>query len=116
MSDVTLLAEKVAKGSHTPGPWWVDDRRPAGALQVQAQHRGKGSSYCVATVHEWEVPDANARLLAAAPELLETLQKAADTLADIATALSIFGKSTAAEACRIAEKASRDVIAKAEGK
>ena len=64
---------------HTPGPWWIDDRRVAdGALQVQAQHRGEGSSYCVASVNGWEVPEANARLIAAAPELLAALLEIED--------------------------------------
>jgi hypothetical protein len=67
-----------AQGSlHTLGPWWVDDRRPSGVLQVQARHRGQGSSYCVASMNYHEPPhdEANARLIAAAPELLEALRE-----------------------------------------
>jgi hypothetical protein len=53
----------------TPGPWRVDDRRDAdGCLQVQAEHRGPGSSYCVAAVNFWDCAEANARLVAAAPD------------------------------------------------
>jgi hypothetical protein len=65
----------------TPGPWRVEDRldRPVsgggGALQVQAAHRGEGSSYCVASVNLWESPEANARLIAAVPELYEALSE-----------------------------------------
>ena len=72
---------------HTPGPWWIDDRRVAdGALQVQAQHRGEGSSYCVASVNGWEVPEANARLIAAAPDLLEACLSAENWLESWASA------------------------------
>jgi hypothetical protein len=66
--------------SYTPGPWWVEDRRHVqanrggGALQVQAQHRGEGSSYCVASVNFWEATEANASLIAAAPDLFEALE------------------------------------------
>jgi hypothetical protein len=65
--------------SHTPGPWWTDDRRPfGGALQIQAQHRGERSSYCVASINGYEDPEANAKLIAAAPDLLELLQELVD--------------------------------------
>lgn len=61
--------------NHTVGPWWIDDRRPKGGdLQIQAAHRGPGSSYCVAHLNPWEAPDANARLIAAAPEMLAALE------------------------------------------
>lgn len=79
MSDA-LTTERVA--SHTPGPWWIE-RRVGDALQVNAEHRGKGSSYCVASVNHWEGPAdlANARLIAAAPDLLAALKDLADWLA-----------------------------------
>lgn len=67
----------MTEANHTPGPWWVEDRRKAsGKLQIQAKHRGEGSSYCIASVNEWEVPEANGRLLAAAPCLLAALKRA----------------------------------------
>jgi len=57
----------------------------------------------------------DACLIAAAPELLDALQKAADTFRDLRLVLNMLGKTTGAEACQIAEQASRVVIAKAEG-
>lgn len=64
---------------HTPGPWWVEKRKDSHSPQIQAKHRGEGSSYCVATVNFWESPEANARLIAMAPELLDALKVARDT-------------------------------------
>jgi hypothetical protein len=61
---------------HTPGPWWVE-RRVGDALQVNAKHRGEGSSYCVASVNHWEgeADRANACLIAAAPEMFAALNE-----------------------------------------
>jgi hypothetical protein len=72
--------ERIA--SHTPGPWWVE-RRVGDALQVNAKHRGEGSSYCVAGINHWEgdADKANAHLIAAAPDLLAALKDLADWLA-----------------------------------
>jgi hypothetical protein len=56
-------------------------------------------------------PDA--RLIAAAPDLLAELCKAADTFADTARYFSLLGKSEGAEVFRIAETAARSLIAKA---
>lgn len=68
------------ESKHTPGPWWVEVRpNPASAItplfQIQAKHRGEGSNYCIASVNFWEAPEANARLIAAAPDLLSALKK-----------------------------------------
>lgn len=69
---------------HTPGPWWVDDRRPRGSLQVNAKHRGEGSSYCVASMNYWEgsANEANAKLIAAAPDLLALAHQYASECAE----------------------------------
>ena len=59
---------------HTPGPWFVDDtgyRAPGNGLCVMAWPE------CIAVVgaNNPHLPqDANARLIAAAPDLLEALQ------------------------------------------
>lgn len=62
--------------THTPGPWWVE-RRVGDALQVNAKHRGEGSSYCVASVNHWEgeTDKANAHLIAAAPDMYAILDE-----------------------------------------
>jgi len=95
---------------HTPDPWWIDDRRESGgALQIQARHRGEGSSYCVATVNHWDQPNANAGLIAAAPDLLASLRAVRDWM-DNPELNAICPLDTAtASAIRIA-------IAKAEGR
>jgi hypothetical protein len=67
---------------NTPGPWWVE-RRIGDALQVNARHRGEGSSYCVASVNHWEgdADRANANLMAASPDLLASLKELGDWVA-----------------------------------
>lgn len=72
--ELTELLEKA-----TPGPWWVDDRTASaqpnfvGERQIQAKHRGEGSSYCVAHVNRWENPTFNAALIVAAVNALPGL-------------------------------------------
>ena len=48
---------------HTPGPWRIEWEMAHGGLSV------------VATIHFHDDTEANARLVAAAPELLEALQE-----------------------------------------
>jgi hypothetical protein len=73
MTDTNRTTDPV---SHTPGPWWVE-RRVGDALQVNAKHRGEGSSYCVASINHWEgdADRANACLIAAAPEMWAILHE-----------------------------------------
>jgi hypothetical protein len=57
---------------HTPGPWRTDDHYHGAIL-------GDGNQVAMATMNGClpaETRDANARLIAAAPELLEALQQA----------------------------------------
>lgn len=65
---------------HTPGPWFVVDRGSKGnpMMSVMAERiRGKGPSHevaiCATGDSPQEMEDANARLIAAAPELLAAL-------------------------------------------
>jgi len=51
---------------HTPGPWATDQ---SGDIYEVATNRGIGEAW-----HSEEIWKANARLIAAAPELLEALQ------------------------------------------
>jgi hypothetical protein len=76
----------------TPPPWRVEDRRlthptmgiksGGEGLLIQAQHAGPGSSRNVATVNSYphESVEDDARLLAAAPELLAALIEAKQEL------------------------------------
>jgi hypothetical protein len=70
-----LAAAVVKKPAHTPGPWEVDDsdyRTTDGGLCVMA------GNLCVAVIgSDSDKPQAeNARLISAAPELLEVLYAA----------------------------------------
>ena len=77
--------------AHTPGPWTVfyDSRYSSciaevGSFVVSAPHE----------IHDWQndaVEEANARLIAAAPDLLEALQLARDHF--------VNSKSACAEIC-----------------
>lgn len=62
---------------HTPGPWAVDDH-DYGVEVFRAQPMpggGRGEGVCA--VYGWgAMRDADARLIAAAPELLEALKRA----------------------------------------
>ena len=50
---------------HTPGPWWI-----AGTATIRA-----GQDAWIASI-KWRNREANARLIAAAPEMLAALRKA----------------------------------------
>lgn len=75
--------------SHTPGPWqfsnrnWLDEVDPHGNLYITGNH-GDGSCTAVARVEgnatAGAIPLANARLIAAAPELLAACQACVDQL------------------------------------
>ena len=65
----------MAKPKHTPGPWKTSHGRRGAASQV---HSALGSVICgiiYATSKEGGDMKANARLIAAAPDLLEALDK-----------------------------------------
>ena len=63
---------------HTPGPWKIGrgstGRGRAPTIEVRAPHES-GVDQCVATVTGIAVGTANARLIAAAPEMYEALRK-----------------------------------------
>jgi len=110
---------------HTPAPWHVSQRPhtkgppstdPADAhldyFHIEAGRAEEDGGWEIAGY----MRPADARLIAAAPELLDALQKAADTFRDLRLVLNMLGKTMGAEACDIAERASRVIIAKAEGR
>ena len=102
---------------HTPGPWATEPatlyahelRQPRYALRVYATDPGPDRDYTIAFVRDVDPPtrETHARLIAAAPELLEALQmvlKAADFNSD--PPLDSYGKKAYA--------AARAAIAKAQ--
>ena len=56
--------------SHTPGPWRYAGRSVAGAF-----HIGPEEGYSVGIIHHSPDGEANARLVAAAPDLLAALEE-----------------------------------------
>ncbi|HSG19548.1 MAG TPA: hypothetical protein VLA31_02160 [Burkholderiaceae bacterium] len=89
---------------HTPGPW-----RPRNGIVLADSHKGTHCSdediafYGGPLVCESIRTDANARLIAAAPDLLEALK----------AMLEYYGSHTACVEC---QDMARAAIAKAEGK
>lgn len=69
----------MSKAKHTPGPWAVDPRRPQRVVEMLPE--GRGPWRTIANVGEtWTGPntdeaEANAALIAAAPEMLELLKE-----------------------------------------
>ncbi len=72
-------------GTHTPGPWRVSNGGKGNTAVVTDREWPKGNAVCLVAdppCHDGEgfplsedVVDANARLIAAAPALLEALEK-----------------------------------------
>jgi len=110
---------------HTPGPWdWVEDRAnggfsglvgPDGLEVLFPNTRNEGDTG--AAWFEDFPSEANARLIAASPDLLEALKAAQTALAMIVSPLSIEATTTldAYTHALNAEQAARAAIAKATG-
>lgn len=82
----------MTQTTHTPGPWEVLAGPEWGGFTV-------GGQRIVATMREWGFPgeaEANARLIAAAPDLLAALESAEDVLSETDTHLSTLHKVRAA--------------------
>jgi|GEM_PF-1192213 len=69
MTPVTDKTDSVEAGRHTPGPWWV-----AGKGTIRWGDPKSSRTGWIGTVN-WRDKEANARLIAAAPDLLEAAQK-----------------------------------------
>lgn len=112
---------------HTPGPWHLEKAIGTGNIDCgwHVEPECIDFKYCgmVASLSDAEhiggitkdERDANAHLIAAAPDLLAEAEKACDTFEELAVTLRLLGKPLLAEACRIAEQSGRAVIAKATG-
>jgi hypothetical protein len=108
---------------HTPGPWVVVAGNQRRAVRVCA----KSETISVATVHSLTDQDANARLIAAAPETAAERDQLRALNADMLAALreydaymSRFYRDTdggpMSEPNRASWKAARAAIARAEGR
>ncbi len=65
--------------AHTPGPWTLAEGRSGYQFWPLIQHGGKDIAVCSRQVDE---TDANARLIAAAPDLYEALRAMIDCAGD----------------------------------
>ena len=97
--------------NHTKGPWEV---RPAITCKIGVYKKGHGFVAFMASAEE---ANANAYLIASAPELLEALQKCVETLTDkrIGTTDYMEGSDIYDDFENVSESA-KQAIAKAEGK
>lgn len=69
-----------AKVGHTPGPWRVPTAMFGDDIEVYHPTTG-GMVRPICTMHgEGDVTEANARLIASAPDLLAACEEAADTI------------------------------------
>lgn len=64
----------MSEREHTPGPWFINRESEdviEGKLSIESVNAETQPSYFIAQVDECKSQEANARLIAAAPELLE---------------------------------------------
>ncbi len=77
---------------HTPGPWvFSSNLREGGIARIMPSYRQR---FCIATIptgNDTDAKEADARLIAAAPELLGALKSARQTLDSLRNALH-YGK------------------------
>jgi hypothetical protein len=104
----------------TPGPWTIC---PYG-LKTQIEFKGTSEHTPTSICTVWpedehgeavRVAQANARLIAAAPDMVVTLQKAALSLDDMEAANAMLGRDLMAATCLIISNEIRNVLAKARG-
>ena len=76
---------------HTPGPWVVVEKNGNYEVQTEQQNAyNDGPSYFIADAIDCFAAEANARLIAAAPELLSAL----DNLIDVADRYMDFDENS----------------------
>lgn len=107
---------ETTAASHTPGPWVVNDR----FYVCTAAPTPEFIADCAtdsSVEREYAIDEANARLIAAAPDLLAACKKADESIVQLCRMICVLsgGNSKKARAVDFAE-AVRDAIAKAEGR
>ena len=101
--------------AHTPGPWFIDEEtRPSEICTVHQTDNEQRWVYVRGALGYWSADGAenmaNARMIAAAPDLLEALQKLVEACTDSNDAC--YGTLSTSFVANLAESA----IAKATGK
>jgi hypothetical protein len=94
---------KTHTHTHTPGPWRIDSKTRFGDYTIAAGESVRTCEFIAKTQSE-----ANARLIAAAPELLDALKRLIGEHADL-------GEVDLTNADRAAIEQAREAISKAEG-
>lgn len=113
MKTARTLAEAMAIGTHTAGPWTVVDRFNNDDHDDKlCGIEGGGDEFIIAEVCG-DVPDCNrnAHLIAAAPDLLAELRKIFASQNCICKLIPFIGEKPPCETCKLGM-----LIAKAEGK
>ena len=104
---------------HTPGPWQIYDCEFAVRVGIEGGNKtsvitfGAKGDYSGVWGKTTEQAEANARLIASAPELLEALKGA---IAELYLIHSKYGDREHAKDCCCAIRHGEEIIAKAEGK
>jgi hypothetical protein len=105
MSDLPEARTQDEGATHTPGPWFAVDRGRKGEpmMSVMAERiRGRGPSHevCMCATGDSPQPmeNANARLIAAAPDLLEALRDMVSDHPDQFGATVAFARAVIAKA------------------
>lgn len=109
MTDTQNTQSKV---QHTPGPWHTN----GGNIYAQRNPGGIRTSICeVFRDAGYDACRANARLIAAAPELLAALERVADELAGIITVAVTDGQLDRVPSLKAARAIALTAIQKARG-
>jgi len=74
-----MITTKEKHATFTPGPWQIEDCTPGESTGLRFEV-GTKDSVIARTTDGWKEARANARLIAAAPEMYEVLSELLDTL------------------------------------
>lgn len=115
---LNMKPQTTTKSQHTPGPWKIHSR-PGNITIVSEVDRDELNIHYESICQipqTWATPrEANARLIAAAPEQNDALHLAEDTLSKASDALESAGMEDARGLVRSTLIAVREAIARAEG-